>query len=93
MSLPGMLPPSMAGGQQNTGGMSDQEMKMVKAVRPPSPGAQGGHVQSTLRSSRMESCPVKTVIAGVMGMGLGAMFGLFMSSASLSLIRRISTPS
>lgn len=47
-----MLPPGMAGGQQNTGGMNDQEMKMVKAVRPPSPGAQGGHVQSTLRSSR-----------------------------------------
>lgn len=28
----------------------------------------------------MESCPGKTVIAGVMGFGLGGMFGLFMSS-------------
>lgn len=28
----------------------------------------------------MESCPAKTAIAGVMGFGLGGMFGLFMSS-------------
>ena len=28
----------------------------------------------------MESCPVKTVIAGGMGFGLGGMFGIFMSS-------------
>lgn len=30
----------------------------------------------------MESCVGKTVMAGVMGGGLGAMFGLFMSSVS-----------
>ena len=28
----------------------------------------------------MEACPTKTAIAGVMGFGLGGMFGLFMSS-------------
>ncbi|PUU80113.1 Tim17/Tim22/Tim23/Pmp24 family-domain-containing protein [Tuber borchii] len=30
----------------------------------------------------MESCPVKTVISGGMGFGLGAVFGLFMASMS-----------
>ena len=30
----------------------------------------------------MESCIGKTVMAGVMGGGLGAMFGLFMASVS-----------
>lgn len=30
----------------------------------------------------MESCPVKTVIAGTMGFGLGGAFGLFMASVS-----------
>lgn len=28
----------------------------------------------------MESCPVKTVISGTMGFGLGGLFGLFMAS-------------
>lgn len=28
----------------------------------------------------MESCPVKTVISGTMGFGLGGVFGLFMAS-------------
>ena len=32
----------------------------------------------------MESCVGKTVMAGVMGGGLGAMFGLFMSSVGHS---------
>lgn len=30
----------------------------------------------------MESCPVKTVIAGTMGFALGGAFGLFMASVS-----------
>lgn len=30
--------------------------------------------------SGMESCPVKTVMAGTMGFGLGGAFGLFMAS-------------
>lgn len=30
----------------------------------------------------MESCPVKTVISGTMGFGLGGVFGLFMASVS-----------
>lgn len=33
-----------------------------------------------MMQNTMESCPGKTVIAGVMGFGLGGMFGLFMSS-------------
>jgi len=32
----------------------------------------------------MESCPVKTVISGTMGFGLGGLFGLFMASVCLS---------
>ena len=32
--------------------------------------------------SGMESCPVKTVISGTMGFGLGGAFGLFMASVS-----------
>jgi import inner membrane translocase subunit TIM22 len=35
----------------------------------------------------MESCIGKTVMAGVMGGGLGAMFGLFMASVCAQLIR------
>ena len=31
----------------------------------------------------MESCPAKTAMSGVMGFGLGGLFGLFMSSVSL----------
>jgi import inner membrane translocase subunit TIM22 len=31
----------------------------------------------------MESCPVKTVISGTMGFGLGGAFGLFMASVSI----------
>jgi Tim17/Tim22/Tim23 family. len=30
----------------------------------------------------MESCPIKTVISGTMGFGLGGAFGLFMASVS-----------
>jgi len=32
----------------------------------------------------MESCPAKTAMSGVMGFGLGGLFGLFMSSVSIS---------
>ncbi|KAJ9640009.1 Mitochondrial import inner membrane translocase subunit tim22 [Coniosporium tulheliwenetii] len=48
MSLPGMLPPGMAGGQQNTGRMSDQEMKMVKAMRYDTPMTPQGAAISSL---------------------------------------------
>lgn len=33
----------------------------------------------------MESCPVKTVISGTMGFGLGGVFGLFMASVCFLL--------
>ncbi|CAI7678491.1 hypothetical protein N7533_003858 [Penicillium manginii] len=35
-----------------------------------------------MMQSGMESCPVKTVMAGTMGFGLGGAFGLFMASMS-----------
>ncbi|KAJ5182449.1 Mitochondrial inner membrane translocase subunit Tim17/Tim22/Tim23/peroxisomal protein PMP24 [Penicillium capsulatum] len=35
-----------------------------------------------MMTGAMESCPVKTVISGVMGFGLGGAFGLFMASMS-----------
>jgi import inner membrane translocase subunit TIM22 len=34
----------------------------------------------------MESCPIKTALAGTMGFGLGGAFGLFMASVSRHLI-------
>lgn len=34
----------------------------------------------------MESCYAKTVMSGVMGFGLGGMFGAFMASVSLSCL-------
>lgn len=41
----------------------------------------------------MESCPVKTVISGTMGFGLGGVFGLFMASVcfTTTLVPPIST--
>ncbi|KAF1991279.1 TIM22 protein [Aulographum hederae CBS 113979] len=54
----------MAGGA--AGGMSDQQLQEQQMIR-------------TMQMV-MESCPGKSVIAGGMGFGLGAFFGLFMSS-------------
>jgi import inner membrane translocase subunit TIM22 len=34
----------------------------------------------------MEACPVKTVMAGTMGFGLGGAFGLFMASVSYQIM-------
>lgn len=41
-------------------------------------------------SAAMESCVGKSMISGVMGFGLGAMFGLFMSSVSISRLSQSS---
>ncbi|KAL3463645.1 mitochondrial import inner membrane translocase, subunit Tim17/22 [Aspergillus heterothallicus] len=35
-----------------------------------------------MMQNAMESCPIKTVISGTMGFGLGGIFGLFMASMS-----------
>lgn len=41
----------------------------------------------------MESCPLKTVISGTMGFGLGGVFGLFMASVcTLPIIIRLNPP-
>lgn len=43
----------------------------------------------------MESCYAKTVMSGVMGFGLGGLFGAFMASVRCSLhsLDRVSEPS
>ncbi|GLA38055.1 mitochondrial import inner membrane translocase subunit tim22 [Aspergillus niger] len=55
------------------------------------PGAAGPNMQGMseqeqamvkMMYSAMESCPMKTVMAGTMGFGLGGVFGLFMASMS-----------
>ncbi|KAL2863226.1 translocation channel protein TIM22 [Aspergillus lucknowensis] len=49
-------------------------------------GAQGMSEQEQamvkMMQNAMESCPLKTVISGTMGFGLGGVFGLFMASMS-----------
>ncbi|KAL2220419.1 putative mitochondrial import inner membrane translocase subunit [Thermoascus aurantiacus ATCC 26904] len=71
-NFPGMTPPlgGLGGGMGGIPGgapqgMSEQELRMIKAMH-----------------AAMESCPVKTVISGTMGFGLGGLFGLFMASMS-----------
>jgi mitochondrial import inner membrane translocase subunit TIM22 len=39
---------------------------------------------AAMMSGAMESCYTKTVMSGVMGFGLGGLFGMFMASVSLS---------
>jgi import inner membrane translocase subunit TIM22 len=56
-----------------------QMLKMVcKPYRPHNPPHHPPNFAQMQKT--MESCPGKTVVAGVMGFGLGGMFGLFMSS-------------
>ncbi|KAJ9629447.1 Mitochondrial import inner membrane translocase subunit tim22 [Taxawa tesnikishii (nom. ined.)] len=57
--------PGMGMGQQNAG-LSEQQMQEQQMIK---------YMQAA-----MESCPAKTAISGVMGFGLGGVFGLFMSS-------------
>lgn len=84
MSFPGL--PNRGLGSNSTAGMSDQEAKMVKAVRFPLQIQEDEHFLARTRSLRdqmqaaMESCVAKTAISGVMGFALGGAFGLFMSS-------------
>jgi len=93
MSFPG-LPGGGAGGRAgDTAGMSDQEAATVKAVRSPSTASISFNAPTNesifQMQAAMESCPAKSVISGGMGFGLGAMFGLFMSSVRLVPINPI----
>lgn len=84
MSFPGLpgMPPS-AGGNS----MSEQEQKMVKMVQHPQRFSQIiGHTLITHLfqvQAGMESCAVKTVMAGGMGFALGGLFGFFISSVRI----------
>lgn len=63
--------------------MSDQEAALVRGVR--SLRKLVGHVffaDKYQMQAAFESCAGKTVMAGVMGFGLGGAFGLFMASMS-----------
>ncbi|KAL8410071.1 hypothetical protein RB594_008242 [Gaeumannomyces avenae] len=68
---------------------------------PRSPGLPGQQPQQPqdpneanikMMAGMMESCYAKTVMAGVAGMGLGAVFGMFMASVSLYLLRLFLSP-
>lgn len=45
---------------------------------------QQGQYSANLIMGTMQSCPGKSVMAGVTGFGLGGVFGLFMASVSIS---------
>ncbi|KAJ5621066.1 Mitochondrial import inner membrane translocase subunit tim22 [Penicillium lagena] len=68
MSFPGMTPPM--GGLGGTPGNGMQGMNDQEQA------------MVKMMQAGMESCPVKTVISGTMGFGLGGAFGLFMASMS-----------
>jgi hypothetical protein len=95
------------GGAAGNGGMSEQEMAMVKMVRESISAGQerapclgGAACYRWTRLTRllqqmqagMESCVAKTVMAGGAGFVLGGAFGLFMSSVGLSSCHSDLTP-
>ncbi|KAI9933071.1 hypothetical protein ASPWEDRAFT_174237 [Aspergillus wentii DTO 134E9] len=69
MSFPGMTPP--VGGMG--GGMGGNNMQGMSEQE---------QAMVKMMTGAMESCPVKTVMAGGMGFALGGAFGLFMASMS-----------
>lgn len=72
---------SLSGGDPSTQGMNEQEAAMVKMVSYDK--ARMLINTDGLQMQRgMESCPIKTIMAGTMGFGLGGAFGLFMASVS-----------
>lgn len=85
-------PTGMMAGLNPTAGMSEQEVQMTKMVHSflsfpsltlPVPSllrVAPADISPPQIQASMESCAGKTVMAGVMGGGLGAMFGLFMAS-------------
>lgn len=80
MNGTGTTPLGGLGGNQMQG-MNAQEQAMVKMVSVDSSWENLASNRSTGQmQAGMESCPIKTVIAGTMGFGLGGAFGLFMAS-------------
>lgn len=85
MAFPGMTPPAGGmppGAGNNMQGMNEQEQAMVKTVSPVGAVNTDQRLTEQMQSA-MESCPVKTVMSGTMGFGLGGVFGLFMASVRL----------
>lgn len=67
--------------QAGAGGLSEQEQKYVKIVWLfPIPESRSHSLIGSQVQSGMESCLVKSIMAGGMGFALGGAFGLFMSS-------------
>ncbi len=69
--------PSLPGGGSGAGGAGP--------VMPGQFNPQDADVQKyvAMMTGAMQSCYVKTVMAGGMGFGMGAIFGMFMASVSL----------
>jgi hypothetical protein len=94
MNFPGMTPPIGGAGAGAQAGVNEQEQAMIKMVSYPDKCGlteedDGDRLltrgtSDTQMQAGMESCPVKTVIAGGMGFALGGAFGLFMASVCLS---------
>ena len=69
MSFPS-LPGTGAGGSSSAPGQFNPQDPQVQKY-------------ATMMSGAMESCYVKTAMSGVMGFGLGGVFGMFMASVSV----------
>lgn len=73
--------PGLSGGNAPMDAEQMQAQQMAKMVQLPPPSALPKPLTLPPQmTATMESCPGKTAIAGVMGFGLGGIFGLFMSS-------------
>ncbi|EEB06597.1 TIM22 inner membrane protein import complex subunit Tim22 [Schizosaccharomyces japonicus yFS275] len=72
MSLPGLMPNGLNQPQPNAASLTDEEkaaIQQAKIVR--------------VIGRMTESCVFKSAMSGVMGFGLGGIFGLFMSSLDI----------
>ncbi|KAI9042024.1 translocation channel protein TIM22 [Aspergillus affinis] len=75
MNFPGMAPPA-GGGMGGMGGAGASGPANMQGM------SEQEQMMVKMMYAAMESCPIKTVISGTMGFGLGGVFGLFMASMS-----------
>lgn len=89
MAFPGMV--GMSGGTANAG-LNEQEQKMVKMVKVVA--RKSGYMLTAISQmqSGMESCAVKSIMAGGMGFVIGGAFGMFMASVRAISPRRAALP-